>query len=229
MEQGDITEGSKGLRTFAVQKALKGLKFDPGPLDGSFGTKTMQALWAYQALYGLPDSDSIAPIVEASILLVQPPAMMRPDLGPNHTEIDLDKQVLLVFRDNQLQLATHVSSGSGNHYCNKGRCGTAVTPMGDYRYQRRIDGWRVAPLGRLYNPVYFNGGIAVHGAPSVPNHPASHGCVRIPMHIAGYFPSLVDNGAPVAVFRGGTGGAAPPVLAPPAENQPPPPDALAGD
>ena len=24
------------------------------------------------------------------------------------------------------------------------------------------------PLGQLYQPYYFNGGIAVHGAPSVP-------------------------------------------------------------
>ena len=63
-----------------------------------------------------------------------------------------------------------------------------------FHYQRRVTGWRHAPLGLLYNPVYFNGGIAVHGAPSVPNYPASHGCVRIPMHIAQYFPGLVANG-----------------------------------
>ena len=44
-----------------------------------------------------------------------------------------------------------------------------------YRYGRRVEGWRDAPLGRLYNPVYFNGGIAVHGAGSVPDRPASHG------------------------------------------------------
>jgi len=58
-----------------------------------------------------------------------------------------------------------------------------------------------APLGKLYNPVYFVGGIAVHGAPSVPNRPASHGCVRIPMHIAEYFPTLVAKGDPVETFR----------------------------
>ena len=57
-------------------------------------------------------------------------------------------------------------------------------------------------LGRLYNPVYFNYGIAVHGMTSVPNYPASKGCVRIPMHIAEYFPSLVQNGDHVYVFDG---------------------------
>jgi len=34
-------------------------------------------------------------------------------------------------------------------------------------------------LGVLYRPRFFVGGVAVHGAPSVPNYPASHGCVRV--------------------------------------------------
>ncbi len=99
----------------------------------------------------------------------------------------------------------HISSGSEVPYCedtDEGQnCGNAVTPTGVYQYQRRIEGWRKAPLGKLYNPVYFNGGIAVHGANSVPNHPASHGCVRISMSIAEYFPGLVNNGDTIEVFR----------------------------
>ena len=53
----------------------------------------------------------------------------------------------------------------------------------------------------LYNPVYFTGGFAIHGAKSVPNHPASHGCVRVSMSIAEYFPSLVNDGEVIEVFR----------------------------
>jgi hypothetical protein len=127
--------------------------------------------------------------------------MLQPTLGPNHTEVDLTRQVILVWKDGRLALVSHVSSGSQVPYCEKGHCGNAVTPVGTYDYYRRVDGWRNGPLGRLYNPVYFVGGIAVHGAPSVPNHPASHGCVRIPMHIAEYFPTLVNDGDPVETFR----------------------------
>jgi hypothetical protein len=111
----------------------------------------------------------------------------------------------LVWRDGNPVLITHVSTGSQVPYCedtDAGRnCGDAVTPEGTYQFGRRVEGWRIAPLGKLYNPVYFNGGIAVHGAPSVPNHPASHGCVRISMSIAEYFPSLVNTGDKVVVFR----------------------------
>jgi hypothetical protein len=52
----------------------------------------------------------------------------------------------------------------------------------------------------MYNPVYFNYGIAVHGAKSVPKEPASHGCVRINMDIAEYFPELVKVGDAVYVW-----------------------------
>jgi lipoprotein-anchoring transpeptidase ErfK/SrfK len=65
-----------------------------------------------------------------------------------------------------------------------------------------VKGWDKSPLGQLYQPYYFNGGIAVHGYSSVPTTPASHGCARIPMHIAQYFPLLVKVGDPVYVFGG---------------------------
>ena len=32
--------------------------------------------------------------------------------------------------------------------------------------------------------MYFLRGFAIHGYPSVPTYPASHGCVRVPMWIA---------------------------------------------
>ena len=54
----------------------------------------------------------------------------------------------------------------------------------------------------MWNPVYFNYGIAVHGAGNVPQYPASHGCVRIPMHVGNYFPSLVAKGDQIFVFDG---------------------------
>lgn len=201
-----MTGGTKGIRTYRLQLRLKALKFDPGEPDGAFGTKTTMAVWAYQALNGLAQDGVVSPDLEARILAADAPGMLRTDLGPTHSEVDLAKQVLLVFSDGQLELVTHVSTGTGVAYCEISEkdgnryCGDAETPPGNFRFQRRISGWRVSNLGRLYNPVYFNGGIAIHGALSVPAGPASHGCVRIPMHIAGYFPDLVADGEPIAVI-----------------------------
>jgi hypothetical protein len=74
-----------------------------------------------------------------------------------------------------------------------------VTPGGSYGFYRQGRGWETGPLGSLYNPVYFNGGIAVHGSRSVPAQPASHGCIRIPMSVAEWFPGAVHIGMPVHV------------------------------
>ena len=56
----------------------------------------------------------------------------------------------------------------------------AHTPEGTFKvYREYTDGWESGQLGELYRPKYFKGGVAVHGAPQIPNRPVSHGCVRV--------------------------------------------------
>jgi len=128
-----------------------------------------------------------------------------------------------VYLGDTLRLITHVSTGSGQHYCVDGDCRqVAITPIGSFRYSWRSSGWVEARLGKLYNPIYFTSdGVAVHGSLSVPTYPASHGCVRIPMHIAAYFPTLVKRGDPVYVTDGRAVGPPPPVASgPPPTDRP---------
>ena len=68
MEQGALTSGTKGIRTYQLQLRLKALKFDPGEPDGAFGSKTTMAVWAYQALNGLTQDGVVTPELEAQIL-----------------------------------------------------------------------------------------------------------------------------------------------------------------
>jgi hypothetical protein len=117
-------------------------------------------------------------------------------------EIYLPSQTAIVFNDDTPRLITHISTGTGKEWCEKGYCSVAITPGGVYKFGRRVDGWDESVLGEMFNPVYFNYGVAVHGAYNVPLYPASHACVRIPMHIAKYFPSLVKRGDDVFVFDG---------------------------
>ena len=79
-----------------------------------------------------------------------------------------------------MQWALNTSTGSGEAYTFfGGRLGPGRQPPGSFRAQREVDGVREAPLGTLYRPKYFNGGIAVHGSGSIPANPASHGCARV--------------------------------------------------
>ena len=44
---------------------------------------------------------------------------------------------------------------------------------------QQVDGWVHGTLGTLYRPKFFAGNVGIHGSPSIPPYPASHGCVRM--------------------------------------------------
>ena len=219
-----IRRGDKGPQVTALQDSLRAMHFDPGPSDGTFGLATLYAVQGFQKLNGLSPDGVVGP--EAAAALASPAAVdpLVPDGGAKRVEVDLRRQLLFLYEGGALRLVTHVSTGSGEQFCVEGDCSVADTPAGSYRFTWRYPGWRQSRLGKLYNPVYFTSdGIAVHGSESAPTHPASHGCVRIPMHIAEYFPDLVAQGDPVYVVDG----AAPVPPAPAAQAKalpPPPPD-----
>jgi hypothetical protein len=91
---------------------------------------------------------------------------------------------------------------NGKEPIKRGICGESVTPAGLFYFYNRRSGTRESKLGTMWNPVYFNGGVAVHGAAQVPIRPASHGCIRIPMFISEYFPDLVAYGDRIYIFDG---------------------------
>jgi hypothetical protein len=107
------------------------------------------------------------------------------DSGYKHVEVDLDRQVLLLTDDEgTVKKILPVSTGSEKHYSEKGMSGLAYTPRGRFRIYAKLSGWRKSPLGLLYYPNYFSDGLAIHGNPSVPQTPQSHGCIRVPMSAA---------------------------------------------
>lgn len=84
----------------------------------------------------------------------------------------------------------------------KAICGKANTPGGIFDVDRFVPGTRVSALGAMWNPIYFNYGIAIHGAKNVPLMPASHGNVRVPMHVSERLPDLIPIGSRVFVWDG---------------------------
>jgi lipoprotein-anchoring transpeptidase ErfK/SrfK len=107
---------------------------------------------------------------------------------------------MYLYKGGKVSRVIPVSTGTNRRYCEKGSCGVARTPRGRFRIGGRINGWRTSRLGRLYNPMYFRGGFAIHGG-SIPGYPASHGCVRVPMSVARWLPSQVPGGTPVWIHE----------------------------
>lgn len=238
----DIGDGMTGDDVRAVQQRLTAIGFDPGPDDGAFGPATKRAVWAFEKLLlGTARNKVTGVVTNDTWQAMNDAATVTPrrSLPGTHLEVLLPEQVAVLYIDDTVRLITHISSGSGDEWCQvvtvdhddgtqteEGICGRSITPGGVFHFDGRFIGWRESKLGRLYNPVYFNYGLAVHGASKVPAGPASHGCVRIPMHIAEYFPSLVADGDQVYVFDGVKEpeiyGAQPPVFDWPDPNYTPP-------
>lgn len=129
----------------------------------------------------------------------QPP--LPQEEGYPHIEVDLQLQVLFVVESDDAPLRIlPISSGSGEWFTEGGYTRRAITPTGRFKIIRKIEGWRKSPLGLLYYPNYFYDGVAIHGNPSVPARPASHGCIRIPMFAAIEFSEIAVIGMEVIVY-----------------------------
>ncbi|MEU4325138.1 L,D-transpeptidase family protein [Nonomuraea dietziae] len=199
--------GSKGSAVKWLQQRLKDLRYLPGRVDGRYGGSTLAAVWAFQKVNGIKPSSTVGKRTWAALESPKSPKILVPGGKPTRAEVNLAKQVMVLYLDGQVKLITHISSGSGVPYCEtavwQGKsqrfCGSATTPTGDFKTTWRASGWHRSYLGQLYNPIFFNGGIAFHGALSVPLYPASHGCVRLPMNVAGVLPGLLGKGVPVHV------------------------------
>jgi peptidoglycan hydrolase-like protein with peptidoglycan-binding domain len=224
-----IGKGMVGDDVTAVQQRLTDLGFSPGPIDGIFGSGTQQAVWAYEKLVlKTPRSSAKGRVTNEMWQVMQDRITIPPrrptGAGSIHVEIYVPEQVLIVFADDVPKLIAHISTGVQNpdgtpeKWCEiltydtgtngeplaepvtRDECALAKTPGGIFRFTRRYAGKREGPLGGMMNPVYFNYGIAVHGADNVPLEPASHGCVRLNQRIGEVFPSLVKKGDLVYVW-----------------------------
>jgi N-acetylmuramoyl-L-alanine amidase len=179
-----LRSGSRGKAVLAAQRRLAVLGYYVGKADGIYGPATTHAVIALQKVAGLARDGVLGPKTAAAMAKGARP---RPRTKQGDViEIDLAHQVLLVVHRGKVRLIFDVSTGSGAYYKSQGRTHHAVTPKGKYHVYYTVNGWDPGPLGRLYRPRYFNGGIAVHGYPSVPTTPASHGCVRVTIGVMDY-------------------------------------------
>ena len=185
----------------ALQERLAELGYDVGTPDGRWGARTTYSLMAFQKVEGLTRDGQDGPETQAALANATPPAPMLPGGAPTRIEIDVTRQVLFHWVNGSLARILPVSTGNNERYCVDGECSVAVTPGGSFRIGRKASGLEVAPLGELWWPMYFNGGIAIHGSPSVPAYPASHGCIRIPMYAAPTFYDQVPAGTRVHVLN----------------------------
>lgn len=183
----------------AAERRLWEMGYGTGRVDGTIDGETRNALIAFQKWEGRKATGRLGREDFNTIMNANAPQAR--DSGYKHVEVDLDRQVLLLIDDDGVvERVLPISSGSNKHYKEKGGSGLAYTPRGRFRIEGKISGWRKSPLGLLYYPNYFSGGTAIHGNPSVPHNPQSHGCIRIPMSAAVEVSNQLPLGTIVLIY-----------------------------
>jgi peptidoglycan hydrolase-like protein with peptidoglycan-binding domain len=194
-----LRQGATGPAVADLQRRLAALGYQVPAADGEFGSETAHAVVAFQKVNRLGRDGVVGPRTRAALARPRLPSPRA--RAAYHLEADLTLQVVYVVRDGRIAEILDASSASGRQYTSHGAVHTAVTPLGSFRVQRKLPGWRKSDLGLLWKPAYFDGGYAVHGSPSVPPFPASHGCIRLTMAAMDALWPRLPVGTPVLVYR----------------------------
>jgi peptidoglycan hydrolase-like protein with peptidoglycan-binding domain len=186
-----LRQGSTGPAVTELEQRLNDLSYWVGTIDQSFDSRTHHAVVALQKAAGIGRDGIVGPITWGAVDRGARPEA-RTESG-HLIEIDLSRQLLLVVDDGAITQVHDTSTGRT----------PGATPVGTFSITREIDGYRYAPLGTLYRPKYFYGGVAIHGYTSVPAWPASHGCVRLTYESMDHVWStgVAPVGTTVSVYR----------------------------
>lgn len=176
-----LSSGARGPSVLALERRLAELRYALRAIDGVYGQDTFEAVLAFQKVNRLPRTGRVEPWLWRRLARAGTPRAAR---GGDYIEVDKTRQVLFVVRGGEVTKVVHVSTGA-----------TGNTPLGSWSVYRKVVGWDWV----LWYPMYFKGGFAIHGYPSVPAYPASHGCVRVPMWIAPSLFGTHDYGTTVVV------------------------------
>jgi lipoprotein-anchoring transpeptidase ErfK/SrfK len=184
-----LSLGSRGSAVAQLSGELRRLHY-AAPYGATFDSRMLDAVYAFQKVQGLPRTGH----VDARFwrALDRPRVAIARYASPaSHIEVNKGRQVLYLVRRSRITLIVPISTA--------GLAGT-FTPVGRFAVYRKVGGFDPSPLGTLYDPLYFTGGYAIHGNPSVPPYPASHGCIRVPMWVAPHLFATVPYGETVYVY-----------------------------
>jgi peptidoglycan hydrolase-like protein with peptidoglycan-binding domain len=185
-------------QTKEAERRLSDLGYWTGAIDGVFDPSTQSALIAFQKWEGRAITGRLT-LDELEAIRTSAPPQAR-ETGYPHVEVDVDRQVLLVVNDDDRVRVLPVSTGGGNQFIDEGQTSVAYTPRGRFLVYDKVIGWEKGRFRNMYYSNYISGGVAIHGYPSVPTQPASHGCIRIPIFAAREVSQLLPIGTIVLVY-----------------------------
>jgi hypothetical protein len=153
---GDVVVGFK--------KAMRKMGYIAN--DGRcFGGKTGRGVLAYRKVNDMSRSMRAGAGLVKSVFAGKGAYVVRHPGAGEHVEAPLSKQVLVFAKGDKPFAIYPISSGKPS----------TPTVTGHFQFIRQEPGYN---SHGMYYSFYFYGGYAVHGYNSVPDYPASHGCLR---------------------------------------------------
>ena len=186
-----LSVGSSGADVRALSQRLSALHVHVPEAAWSFSYELYDSVVAFQKAYRLPRTGVVGPETWRALARAN---LLRPRYrGPAlHIEVDKTRQILMVVHGGNVESVIPVSTGA-----------TGNTPEGRHRILWKAP-YTTTWLGSaiLYRTLdFYANSFAIHGYPSVPVYPASHGCVRIPIWTADWLYNQSPVGETVYVYR----------------------------
>jgi hypothetical protein len=162
-----VRAGEQSPTVRLLQRGLARLGYRTSS-SGRFDPATARSVLAFRKVNRMARTSVAGPKVLGMLLRGQGGYRLRYPRHGKHVEADLSRQVLVLARGGRVERIYHTSTGAP----------ATPTIRGSFRFYRKDLGTNA--LGMVHS-AYFIRGYAIHGYRSVPTHPASHGCLRVPI------------------------------------------------
>jgi L,D-transpeptidase catalytic domain len=159
-----LHQGQCGDVVVGFKKAMRAMGYIANS-GRCFGDKTGRGVLAYRKVNGMNRSTRAGKGLVKRVLNGRGAYRVRHPGAGEHVEAPLSKQVLVFAKGDRPFAVYPVSSGKPS----------TPTVTGHFRFYTTEPGYN---SHGMYYSFYFYGGYAVHGYESVPDYPASHGCIR---------------------------------------------------
>jgi peptidoglycan hydrolase-like protein with peptidoglycan-binding domain len=179
--------GASGVKVLLLQRGLHRLGYSV-PVTGHYDWLTANAVNAFRKTNDMGRDGYALKSVYAKVFRREGAFKLRYPQTGKHVEFDWSRQVLVLAKKGRPYRVYHTSSGKAS----------TPTVFGSYRFYLQTPGTNAKGM---VHSSYFIGGYAIHGYASVPNYPASHGCLRVPIPNAASIFGWIDIGDPIYLYQ----------------------------
>ena len=159
-----------------VEAALKRLRLPVGAANGKYDGATRRAVCAWRTITGRTAHRGLPSAAEAKAIVGMRALPKARSVMVTGVTISVTCQAAFwVGKSRQYKRVMAACTGKAGYR----------TRLGTFRVFRSFNTWRwstIYPEARMYKPMQFSGGQAMHGSSTdrlVKTYPASHGCVRM--------------------------------------------------